>query len=97
MCQQKTRWHLKTTEEYLQSPVYVQDTVAEGLEDGMEKLEGGLLLQELEHQVGADEGVPLVLLHTRQPVGQRSRLRHSDQHCHGNIEKTQSSQRYFTM
>ncbi len=60
----------------LPAPVYVEDAVAECLEDGMEEAERGLQLQQLHHQVNADEGVSFVLLHIRQPVGQSAPFRH---------------------
>jgi hypothetical protein len=61
---------------YRPPPVYVEDAVAECLEDGMEEAERGFQLQQLHHQVNADEGVSFVLLHIRQPLSQSAPLRH---------------------
>ncbi len=58
------------------APVYVEDAVAECLEDGMEEAEREFQLQQLHHQVDADECVSSGLLHIRQPVTQSAPLRH---------------------
>ena len=59
--------------------MYIQNAVAEGLEECVQEAQGRVLLQQAHHQVDVQEGVPSPLLHAGQ-VAAQSQLIHNPAH-----------------